>query len=32
MAKTATDDDDRALMQRIAAARDTGAFERLYHD
>ena len=32
MAKTATDDDDRALIARIAANRDTGAFERLYHD
>ena len=32
MAKTATDEDDRKLMQRIAAGRDAAAFERLYHD
>ncbi len=32
MTKTATDDDDRRLIERIAARRDTAAFERLYHD
>lgn len=27
-----TDDNDRSLIGRVASARDTAAFERLYHD
>ncbi|MEM9333662.1 MAG: sigma-70 family RNA polymerase sigma factor [Pseudomonadota bacterium] len=30
MTRTSTDDDDRALIGRIASQRDAGAFERLY--
>ncbi len=30
--ETATDDDDRQLIGRIAMHRDAAAFERLYHD
>lgn len=31
MTRTSTDDDDRALIGRIASKRDANAFERLYH-
>ncbi|MEM6512833.1 MAG: sigma-70 family RNA polymerase sigma factor [Pseudomonadota bacterium] len=31
MTSTSNDDDDRALINRVASQRDAGAFERLYH-